>query len=58
MPLDGFREIWEVLNKLDEEKLDEFADYKRGTDKGVGITQEEYRQIRRDIYKRRRISIR
>lgn len=26
-------------------------------DKGVGITQEEYRQIRRDIYKRRRISI-
>ena len=44
MLLDGFREIWEVLNKLDEEKLDEFADYKRGTDSGEKNFQDHYKK--------------
>lgn len=58
MPLNGFHEIWEELKVLNEEKLNELADFKRGTTDGeenfqihyeahgkpLGLTEEQYEE--------------
>ena len=44
MPLDGFHEIWEGLNSLEEERLDELADFKRGSTNGELTFQQHYKK--------------